>query len=455
MTLKQKVHFIGILGSGMSSLAGLAEKLGYEVQGSDSGNIGNSSYLNEINIKTSQKEDGWRPAKIVVYSSAISENNPELISARKATSEGVQVLHRSEFLQTLMTEYRSILVSGTHGKSTTSALLTHIFDDLDQDPLSVIGAQMMRYNAPFRFGTGKYFIAEADESDGSFLNYKPFASIITNIDIDHLDYYKSLDNIVSAFDTFINNTSPDGFVALFWDNENCRNLFHKRPGNFITYGLTLGSEIRAIHIKSHGMITEFVAIVERDQYLVKIPLAGKHNILNTLAAIAVAHKLKLPLDKVVKSLASFKGVRRRLNLVFENNLVRIYDDYAHNPGKIEACIRSLKEAFPGRPLVTVFQAHRFSRLATMYRPMLEALKESDHIIVVPVYSAGEPDNPSFNPEQIALDLRKFFHAHAIAVKDMELAPSVIKSLKLSFPTVLTCGAGNIDTIGQKIAREFV
>ena len=452
---KKKVHFIGILGSGMSSLAAMALKLGYEVQGSDLGKTPHHSILDGCVIKDSQIKDGWRPAQIVVYSSAIPRKNPELASARMAASEGILVLHRSEFLQHLMLAHTQIIVSGTHGKSTTSALLTHIFDDLSLDPLSVIGAQMARYQASIRYGKGNYFIAEADESDGTLLNYQPFVGVVTNIDVDHLDFYGSFGNIVNMFDSFIDKISPDGFAALFWDNEPCRNLFRKKKREFVTFGFNLGSEIRALDISQNGLTTHFKAVIDQEVYQIKIPLLGKHNILNSLASLSVVHGLKLDLEKAIASLSTFKGVQRRLNLTFENELIRIFDDYAHNPGKMSACIASLKEAFPMEPLIIVFQAHRYSRLQTMYVPMLESLKSADYVIVAPVFAAGEPDISDFSPNKIAFDIEKLCYIRAIPVSDQDQIPEIIEDLKLGKITVLTCGAGDIYKVGQKIAAKYI
>jgi UDP-N-acetylmuramate--alanine ligase len=438
----------------MSSLAGIAQHLGYEIQGSDIGYPSNSSILPQSSIKKTHEKDGWRPAEIVVYSSAIPSSNPELVSARDALNEGVLVLHRSEFLQKIISQFKPIVITGTHGKSTTSAILTHLLDDLNQDPLSAIGASMIRYKAPYRYGNGEFFIVEADESDGSFLNYNPFVGVITNIDIDHLDHYGNINNVVAAFDSFIDRVAFDGFNALFWDNQYCRELFRKKQSQFVTYGLSIGSELRALDIKFQGMMTEFTAIVARDRFKVKIPLFGVHNVLNCLSALSVVYGLKLDVEQAIKSLANFQGVQRRLNLIFENERIRIFDDYAHNPGKISACIKSLKEAFPNEPVVVVFQPHRYSRLATMYIPMLEALKSADYIITVPVFSAGESEDPQYTPERIASDIRNLCKIKAIPVSSLDMIPTKINDLNLSKLTVLTCGAGNINLVGSKIAEVY-
>lgn len=438
----------------MAPLASMASMLGYKVQGSDISSIRPNDPLSKCLIKGTQEINGWYPADTVVYSSAISANNPELSSARACAAEGTHVLHRSEFLQKILQPYKSLVVSGTHGKSTTSALLTHLLDDLGQDPLAVIGANMIRYHAAFRYGQGEFFIAEADESDGSFLNYDPYVGIVTDIDIDHLDHFGNIENIIRAFESFIDRISPEGFTALYWDNDNCREIFRKKQQSFITYGFSIGSEVRALDINSQGMLTEFTVVIARQQYKARVPLLGKHNILNCLGALSVIHGLKLNIEEAINSLSTFQGVQRRLNLIFQNEKIRIFDDYAHNPGKIAACIKSLKNAFPKDPLIVIFQPHRYSRLATMYVQMLEALQSADYVITVPVYSAGEAINPEYNPERIAYDLQKLWNIKAIPVQDMKFAHQAISKLNIRNFTLLTCGAGNIDNIGPQIADEY-
>lgn len=447
------VHFIGIYGSGMKPLAQMAQLMGYEVQGSD---LSQSNDQNDLtNVSNNQKPMGWFPAGTVVYSSAISPENLELQSAYQSASLGVKVLHRSEFLNKIMSNHKQILVTGTHGKSTTSSLITHMLDDLSQDPLAAIGAVMTRYSESFRYGKGDYFVAEADESDGSFLTYHPEIAVITNIDLDHMEFYKTYENLVSYFSKFIDMVSPNGSTILYWDQEWARNLVKMKPNKcFLSFGLGLGCDVRAVDIRFQGFKTCFMAIVERDHIPVEIPLIGTHNVLNALAALALARTLGLNLQKSSESLKTFEGVYRRLNKIFQNSKAKIFDDYAHNPGKITACISSLKAAFENDPLIVIFQPHRFSRLETMYKEMLSSFRWADLVIVTPVYSAGEVDSGQYSPEKIARDLAFHSKTNAIGTPSLLGAVPLIQASNLRNPTILTLGAGDVRSITNKIQTLF-
>jgi UDP-N-acetylmuramate--alanine ligase len=447
------VHFIGIYGSGMKPLAQLAKLMGYEVQGSDLSPIEHVSDLGPV----VRRHDlmGWLPAGIVVYSSAISRENPELLSAIQSANLGVKVFHRSEFLDKLMSQQKQILVTGTHGKSTTSSIITHILDDLQLDPTAVIGAVMSRYGDSLRFGKGAYFIAEADESDGTFLSYHPHVAIVTNVDLDHMEFYKTYDNLKSYFSQFIDLVSDVGASILYWDQDWARNIVKLNPHkNFLTFGLNLGCDVRAINISNLGFKTRFLAVIERDQIPVEIPLIGTHNVLNALAALATSRVLGQDILQAAESLKSFRGVHRRLTTILQNSKVRIFDDYAHNPGKMTACIDSLKASFPHLPLIVIFQPHRFSRLETMYDEMLSSFKKADLVIVTPVYSAGEIDSGLFSPLSIALDLSKRSQTTAIGCLSLDDVIPLIKECHLSNPTILTLGAGDVNALTPKIQALF-
>ncbi len=447
------VHFIGIFGSGMRPLAQLAKLMGYEVQGSDLSNIERVSDLGHIVRRHDSM--GWLPAGIIVYSSAISKENPELLSALESSNLGIKVFHRSEFLDRLMSQHKQILVTGTHGKSTTSSIITHILDDLQLDPTAVIGAVMSRYGDSLRFGKGTYFIAEADESDGSFLSYHPHVAVVTNVDLDHLEFYKTYDNLKSYFSKFTDLVTNEGTSVLYWDQDWARNIVKLSPHkNFLTFGLNIGCDVRAVNLSSLGFKTSFLAIVERDQIPIEIPLIGTHNVLNALAALSTTRVLGQNIQKAAESLKSFNGVHRRLSKILENSEVRIFDDYAHNPGKMTACINSLKDSYPNFPLIVIFQPHRFSRLETMYEEMLSSFKKADLVIVTPVYSAGETDFGLYSPFTIAQDLGKLSQTKAIGCTSLDEVIPLIKECHLSNPSILTLGAGDVDTLTPKIQDLF-
>ena len=440
--IEDPIHFIGIGGSGMAGLAELALISGYKVQGSD---VNSSPILTRlarlgIRIATQHTLEAADNAKTIVYSSAIASDNIELVGARRL---GKLTLHRSEFLAHLMLDKKAITVAGTHGKSTTSAMLTHMLDDLGCAPWSATGGEMLRYQSSIKAGNSEWFIAEADESDGSFLNYRPFISVMTNVECDHMDFFKTEQSMINAFSTYLNNTNPDGTAVIGWDHPLSREIGQKYLGNRLTYGFLLGSEVRARDYHCHDGRTHFTAIVERDLIKCTVPTMGRHNVQNALCALAVARGLDLNIKMAAESLAEFCGVKRRMDRVFSNNKIIIFDDYAHNPGKVAAGVRTLRETWPNHKLHVVYQAHRFSRLETMYHEMLGSLAGADYVYVVPVYSAGESTIHDFSPSKLADDLELRMDLEAIPCERLEDAVDFILQ-RLDEPSVvLTVGAGDV------------
>ncbi len=449
-TIEGPVHFIGIGGSGMAGLAELALNQGFSVQGSDLNPSPVLARLQKLGARVAFDHNAaaLTDARTVVFSSAIKRGNVELDTAR---AKHLNVLHRSEFLALLMADHKAITIAGTHGKSTTSAMITHMLDSLGLDPVAATGATIRRYGSAARTGKGEYFVAEADESDGSFLKYCPLIGVLTNVAPDHMEYFKDQTGLLAAFRDYLARIDPeDGVAVVGWDNPLSRQVGTEYPNSRLTYGFLLGSEVRAIEYQSLEGETTFSAIVERDRVSCRLKSMGRHNVQNALCSLAVARALSLNVKAAAEALAEFTGVDRRMALVHAAQGLHIFDDFAHNPGKIAACIETLKEAWPGAALHVVYQPHRFSRLETMYDEMLGALVGADFVHVVPVYSAGESTTLDFSTMRLAEDLKTRFKVNAVACNLLADATASVKKSLQRPAVVLTVGAGDVWKIAEQL-----
>ncbi len=443
LAVDSPVHFVGIGGSGMSALAELALKGGLAVQGTDSKSSDATDHLLRLGVKVAigHAAAALGSARTVVFSSAIAPENVELAAAR---TRGLAILHRSEFLAFLMQSREAVTVAGTHGKSTTTAMIAHVLDALGCDPSVACGAPILRFSGAARFGNGPYFIAEADESDGSFLRYRPTIGVLTNIASDHMEYFKDAATLEAAFSQYLGNiVEDDGCAVIGWDNPISRDVGSRYERNRLTYGFLLGCDVRGLEYQCAGGEMTFTAMVERDRVKVRLKTIGKHNAQNALCALAVVRALALDVTKAAESLASFAGVARRFSLVYDSPAVKVFDDYAHNPGKIEACITGIRESWPDWKVHAVFQPHRFSRLETMFDEMIAALRDADIVHVLPVYSAGETTTRDFSPELLAAELRLKHGVEAHACRSFVEAAQSVRN-RLEYPAVvLTVGAGDV------------
>lgn len=447
------LHFIGIGGSGMSGLAELAVRSGMLVQGSDQGASPNLQRLKGLGIAIFEGHDAkfLGVAKTVVVSSAISATNVELSAARK---RGLDIWHRSQFLAHLMSNKQAVTVAGTHGKSTTSAMITYFLDVLGLDPSAATGGIMVAYESTARYGLGSLFVAEADESDGSFLKYRPHVGVVTNVAFDHMEFFKDQDGLVRAFSEYLGHIDEEGLAVIGWDNSLARQIGSRFNRRRLTYGFALGSDVRGFDYRAGGGEITFTAIVEKDKVPCRLKALGRHNAQNALCALAVARGLGLDVRKAAECLAEFPGVDRRMTLLLEAPDVAIYDDYAHNPGKISACINGLKEAWPTRELHVVYQPHRYSRLETMYDQMLDALANVDVVYVVPVYSAGETTTRDFSPAVLAADLQKRLEIKARPCSSLSEATLALKTHLKAPAVVLTVGAGDVWKVSHQLRDEY-
>lgn len=448
----EPIHFIGIGGSGMRPLAELCVNLGIEFSGSD---IKTSSFTTSLEktakIYIGHKKENIADCKTIVVSSAIDESNPEIVEAK---AKGIQIAHRSDLLNYFLKMKKSIAVAGTHGKTSTSAMITHMLSELNLMPTSIVGGELINSNTFSLHGDGEYIVAEADESDGSFLKYQPYYSIITNIDKDHLDFYGDLDGAINAFREFANNTNKDGSTLICWDNEYCRNLRDDINGDFLSFGFSLGSDVRCLDYKhtENGMYIKIHAIYNTIEG--HVPLIGRHNVLNILSCIALAIKLKIPPKEALEAMSNYKGVMRRTETIYSKSGLTIIDDYAHNPGKIAAVIKSLKQAYPETDLWVLFENHRYSRLQSMYDDIINSLEGSDRVFVAPIFAAGEAIDEKYTPRSISEDIKNILQINAEPYFNDKIVKSLISNTEKRPTILLTVGAGMARSYGMNIRDQL-
>lgn len=449
----EPIHFLGVCGSGMAPLAELTAALGVIITGSD---LSQHSRLDasKYAIQGSAAEDGaLRLAKSVVFSSAISADNPSLLNARRL---GKIILHRSDLLSIFSRSYKTISIAGTHGKTTTSALLAHILWSLNSSPSWIIGANFSDGRQAFHLGDSDILVIEADESDGSFTKYKNFISVVNNVEPDHLDYYLTIDNLHKAFSGFLESTSLEGAVVFNADDAVARKLALNSGRTQVGFGFSELATFRLAHIRAQGLSTTGQFSTDKKNIVFKIPLTGRHNALNAMAAIAVSSCLGHDPEACAKTLISFPGVSRRMQ-PYENKLgALVFDDYAHNPGKIQSCLHGLLSAFPDRRIIAVFQPHRYSRVSSLYTEFTSAFRSPrTKVIVLPIYSAGEAPIAGYEPESLALDIAKTSGVETFASHSLKDAADLVKSfMDPQIDLLVTIGAGDVWRVAQDVASRF-
>ena len=450
--INEPIHFIGIGGTGMRPLAELCRAEGIKFSGSD---IKESKFLKslkkDVQVFVGHRRENINDCKTLVVSSAIDMQNPEII---EAIERNIPIAHRSDLLNYFLNKKKSIAVAGTHGKTSTTALMTHMLQELNLDPSSIVGGELVETESFSISGNGEYIVAEADESDGTFLKYKPYYSVITNIDKDHLDHYKNFNGIITAFNDFASNTHKDGSVIVCWDNEYCRLLLDDLSKDYITFGFSLGSDVRCLEYRytNKGMYVKIQAIYKTiEGYL---PLLGKHNVLNALSCIALSIKLKIPAQEALEALSNYKGVVRRSEITYSKKRIKIIDDYAHNPGKVKAVIESIREGYHNWDIWVLFENHRYSRLQSMYDDIIQSLEGSDRVFVAPVFSAGEPNDPNYTPQSISKDIKNTLQINAEPYFNDKIVESLLENSNKRPTILLTVGAGLAREYGMDIRKQL-
>jgi UDP-N-acetylmuramate--alanine ligase len=445
---KYHIHFVGIGGIGMSGIAELLLNLGYQVSGSDIKASDLTRRLKTMGgvIFEGHAADQVEGADVVVMSSAVRPDNPEITAARKSS---IPVIPRAEMLAELMRLKYSVAVAGAHGKTTTTSLVAALLAKGGLDPTVVIGGKLRSIGTNALLGKGDFIVAEADESDGSFLKMSPTIAVVTNIDREHLDYYNGIDAIKKAFFEFIDRIPFYGLAVLCLDNEPIQGLIPEIRKRFITFGLTVQADLSAREIVLEGLKSRFTVFhQERELGRILLNLPGIHNVSNALAAIAVGMELGIPFSTIQSAMALVEGVQRRMEIKGEIGGITVIDDYGHHPTEIKATLNAVKESWPGRRIVVVFQPHRFSRTLALFDDFSRAFYQSDVLVVLPIYAASEREIEGVSGLRLADNIRAHGHKEVSYQESFKAVDSVLDRLLCPGDILITLGAGDVWKVGE-------
>jgi UDP-N-acetylmuramate--alanine ligase len=442
---------VGIGGIGMCGIAEVLNNLGYKVTGSDLQDSPTIKRLLNLGltIYLGHKEEHISDAQVVVYSSAVSLQNPELKAAR---AEMIPVIPRAEMLAELMRMKYGIAIAGSHGKTTTTSMIASILARGGLDPTIVIGGRLDSIGSTAKLGQGEYMVAEADESDGSFLKLSPTIAVITNIDQEHLDFYKDLDHVKDAFLQFMNKVSFYGLICMCLDDKIIQELIPHVTKRILSYGLSSQCDLQAENIQITGLHSKFeVLYCDKKLGLVDLALPGIHNIYNALASIGVALDLEIPFVVIQKALEAFKGADRRFQIKAKTGDFLIVDDYGHHPTEIKATLRAAKKGW-GKRLICVFQPHRYTRTKFLLEEFATSFYEADIVVITDIYPAGERPIPNIRAGLIAEGLKDHGHKFVHYIQDFQdIIEFLIENVK-SGDMILTLGAGDIWKVGEKLGE---
>ena len=445
---KYHIYFVGIGGIGMSGIAELLLNLKYRVSGSDRKISEITRRLEKLGATVFEGHDGNNisGADVIVTSSAISSDNPEVIAAHIAK---IPVIPRAEMLAELMRLKYSIAIAGAHGKTSTTSLVATVLSKGGFDPTIVIGGKLKSIGTNAKLGQGDFIVAEADESDGSFLKFSPTIAVVTNIDREHLDFYKDLENIKNVFLDFIERIPFYGLAVLCLDNECVQNLIPKIKKRFTTYGLSIQADFQARQVTFDGPKSRF-SVYHREDKIgdINLNLPGIHNVNNSLASIAVGVELGVPFNKIKEALESVEGVQRRLELKGEVDGVSVMDDYGHHPTEIKSTLAAVKESWPGHRIAVIFQPHRYTRTQALFDEFARSFYQSDILLVLPIYSAGEKKIEGVNSHTLYESIKDHGHKHVFYFEETEAAVCHLKENLKKGDILLTLGAGDVWKIGE-------
>lgn len=456
-----RVHIVGIGGIGMSGIAEVMHVMGYQVQGSDRGRNANTKRLTDMGIEVMQGHEAAHVenAGVVTISSAVPDDNPEVQAARAAH---IPVVRRAEMLAELMRLKPCVTVAGTHGKTTTTSLTAAMLDAAGLDPTVINGGIINAYGTNARLGQGDWMVVEADESDGTFVRLPTTIAIVTNIDPEHLEHYGDFDGLRAAFDSYIQNIPFYGLGIVCLDHPEVQALVGRvTDRRLMTYGLSEQADIRAVNIREDGLVQHFDVICrdrrdDSEQILhgLSLPMAGKHNLQNALAAIAAGLELGADEATIKAALAGFGGVKRRFTQVAElADEIRIFDDYAHHPVEIAAVLESARTVSEGR-VIAVMQPHRYSRLRDLMDDFCTCMNGADTVLVMPVYEAGETPIEGFDSAALAAGLCAHGHRHVINVESPDALPRLLAAELQAKDVVVCMGAGSISAMAYELPDQL-
>ena len=454
------VHFVGIGGIGMSAIAEIMLRIGYQVQGSDARASANTERLEKLGAKVFVGHDGAHiaGASAVVYTSAVKADNPELAAAR---ARRVPLVRRAEMLAELMRQQHSVAVGGTHGKTTTTSMVAAILDAAGFDPTVVNGGIINAYGANAKVGAGDWIVVEADESDGTFLRLRPTVAVVTNIDPEHLDFYETFDAVKRAFQGFVESIPFYGFAAVCIDDPDVQEMAAKVENRrLITYGTNPQAEIRAMNIGIGAAGSTFDVLISAPDAgattvlgEITLPMAGQHNVLNSLAAIAIGRELGASERAIRKGLAGFGGVRRRFTFTGTARGVSVVDDYGHHPVEILNVLKAARAVTNGR-VIAVVQPHRYSRLRDLFGEFCRCFNDADTVIVADVYPAGDAPIEGASRDALVEGLKRFGHRHVLALDSAADLPTLIAAEAHEGDLVICLGAGDITAWAQALPAQL-
>lgn len=438
----------------MSGIAELLLNLGYKVSGSDLKASDITQRLEELGgiIFEGHAENQIAGADVVVVSSAVDSDNPELIAARQTSTP---VIPRAEMLAELMRLKYSVAIAGAHGKTSTTSMVAAVLGRGNFDPTVVIGGKLKSIGSNALLGQGDFIVAEADESDGSFLKMSPTIAVVTNIDREHLDYYRDLDDIKTAFLKFIDRVPFYGLAVLCLDNEPIQDLIPKIQKRYTTYGMSTQADLQATNVIFENFKCRFT-LQEQGKVLgeIRLNLPGIHNVYNSMASVAVGIELGIPFETIKNALETLQGVQRRLEIKGEINGITVVDDYGHHPTEIKTTLQAATECWPDRRKVVVFQPHRYTRTQALFDDFTRAFYQSDVLLVLPIYAASEKKIPGVNSKSICEGIREHGHKEVICKDSLRGAISDLKELLKPGDVLLTLGAGDVWKVGEEILTKL-
>ena len=446
------VHMVGIGGTGMCGIAEVLINLGYPVSGSDIASNAATRRLKRLGarVRLGHKAAWVHGTDVVVTSSAVGEDNPEVIEARRLM---IPVIPRAEMLAELMRMKYGVAVGGAHGKTTTTAMIAEVLTHAGLDPTVVIGGRVGKLRSGAKLGFGELMVAEADESDGSFLKIKPTIAVVTNIDREHLDHYRDLAEIQDTFAEFLSRVPFYGAAVVCLDDPNVRDILPRVDRKTITYGLSSDADVAATDVKVEGFESTYVARAGGKKLgKVTLALPGRHSVYNSLAAVAVSIELDVPFKKIAEGLARFRGVDRRLQRRGQALGATVIDDYGHHPTEIAATLAAIREGFGSRTVV-VFQPHRYSRTRALLEEFGGAFFLADRVIVTDIYAAGEKRLNGVSGSTVADALVRHGHPAVTYQPDMDAIPTLLREVLQPGDILLTLGAGDVWKLGEGLVRS--
>lgn len=449
----KRIHFIGIGGIGMSGIAEVLCNLGFVVSGSDARKSKNTDRLETLfNIKISEGHaaENIGDAQVVVYSSAVKEDNPEVIAAK---AKSIPVIPRAEMLAELMVlKPYAVAVSGTHGKTSTTSMVATILGHAGFDPTTVVGGVVETLGSNARLGSSDWFVTEADESDRSFLMLYPTIAVVTNIDKEHMESYKGMEDVVQCFTDFVNKVPFFGAAIICLDDPNVQLIIPNIKRRRVTYGLTAQADVTAHDIRYNETFGATFLISKRQKLLgeIDLPVPGKHNVYNALAATAVALEMDIPFEKIAEAFLGFKNANRRFQFKGEAGGIMVVDDYGHHPTEIVATLSAAKNSSGGKRTVVVFQPHRYSRTKELMDDFVVAFNNADVLFILDIYAASEAPIEGVTAEVLTENIKKYGHKNVSYIGDIETATEKVCGALQQGDLVITLGAGNVTRLSDEI-----